>query len=225
MLLSDFYKSLLIAQYNDKPNARAEIDAYYSTYKSIFETLQKYNELIDIDTAVGNSLDLIGKKIGLDRKLFFAIDENYFGFAENPNSKGFYEFTTSQGVMYTGINIDNQVLNDFNYRLFLKLKILSNSLKGYQIRDDKTSMQDILNFLFDKKAVIIDNFNMSINLIIHKQFKNILEAMIANKLFVTPAGVLLNQISYVDNNIFGFAENSNSKGFYENTNKGYLAYG
>lgn len=61
------YIDLLIKQYWEKPNARAEIQAQAATWEKIRDTLAQFGDEFDLDLAVGEQLDIIGKIVGLPR--------------------------------------------------------------------------------------------------------------------------------------------------------------
>ena len=62
----DYYKNLLILQYRGKTRARATIDALVKNV--VAEQIYKQaNDAFNVDTAVGNQLDVIGKYAGVSR--------------------------------------------------------------------------------------------------------------------------------------------------------------
>ena len=82
--VENYYADLLIIQYRNKPKARATIKLGANLYLAdglVFEL----NNVLDIDTAVGAQLDLIGKILGVSRDIpGFTIDKEYFSFEKNP---------------------------------------------------------------------------------------------------------------------------------------------
>lgn len=78
--IEDYYADLLIIQYRNKPNARATIKLGVDLYLAdglIFDL----NNVLDIDTAVGQQLDLIGKILGVNRKINgFTLNVDFFSF-------------------------------------------------------------------------------------------------------------------------------------------------
>jgi hypothetical protein len=61
-----YYRSLLIIQYNDKPKAIATIEALAEVGIMNLLPLDLYSAF-DLDTAVGDQLDIIGKYVGVSR--------------------------------------------------------------------------------------------------------------------------------------------------------------
>ena len=65
---TDEYTQLLIQQYFDRPNAKAEIDLYASEAELIFNFFNAFRTEFDLDTADGDRLDKIGKLVGQMRE-------------------------------------------------------------------------------------------------------------------------------------------------------------
>ena len=78
--VENYYADLLIIQYRHKPHARATVKLGADLYLAdglVFEL----NNVLDIDTAVGAQLDLIGKILGISRNIpGFTVDKEYFSF-------------------------------------------------------------------------------------------------------------------------------------------------
>ena len=133
--LVEQYKNLLIVQYYDKEKARATIGLFVETLLQNGITFD-VKDAFDINTAIGNQLDVLGKYIGLDRIFpntgigpgdFFTMgdynDSGISGFSmgdygDLPGSSGDmagYEDMTAQSA-----------LSDDDYRILLKFKIIQN---------------------------------------------------------------------------------------------------
>jgi len=81
--MSDYtnaYVDLLIKQYWEKPNARAEIAALAGSLEPVRDMYVQIPDAFDIDQAVGVQLDILGRIIGLDRLLPFILQRIAFGF-------------------------------------------------------------------------------------------------------------------------------------------------
>lgn len=75
---TDSYVNLLIKQYWEQPNATAEIAAQSATWEAIRDVLASFKDKFDLDTAVGDQLDKIGKVCGLPRnRVEFTLDDDY----------------------------------------------------------------------------------------------------------------------------------------------------
>lgn len=134
----DYYVNLLIIQYHNKPKAQATIRLLADTILSqgiIWDVMNGYN----VDTAIGKQLDIIGKYVGIDR--FFNVTDpaDYFALTDyvevDPDSEPKYGFTTYpdfdqdqfNGTMnYNSVITQENKLNDDDYRVLIKLKIVQN---------------------------------------------------------------------------------------------------
>lgn len=84
-----------------------------------------------IDTAIGAQLDIIGEIVGQPRELFDTDLINYFAFDGYPSAESYGDLNdTSLGGYYYSFGAPlagNTLLNDEQYRLFIKAKILKNT--------------------------------------------------------------------------------------------------
>ena len=94
--IKDYYANLLIIQYRNLPNARGTIESLVGESYADGISLDVLNAF-DLETAVGQQLDILGKYIGLSRQVNIFL----------PNQ------TTR--------------LNDDDYRTLLKLKLITNN--------------------------------------------------------------------------------------------------
>lgn len=96
-----------------------------------------------IDTAVGKQLDIIGRIVGQDRILIEAELAPYFGYIGALLPEGYGDLNDgSLGGFYWDINnplSGNITLNDEQYRLFIKAKILKNITSA--------TPEDVINFI------------------------------------------------------------------------------
>lgn len=80
--LLDYYKNLLIVQYNDKTKARKTIRVLVDA-TMIYDIMVAIRDGFDLDTAIGKQLDILGKYIGSDRVITgTAFTRDYFGYVE-----------------------------------------------------------------------------------------------------------------------------------------------
>ncbi|OES60790.1 hypothetical protein A7R81_12670 [Pseudomonas aeruginosa] len=83
------YERLLIWQYQARPRAVATaklLDAHFGETREGLATLPA---ALDIDSAEGVNLDLVGKHVGQSRVLRGLAPRSLFGFEETPGAKGF----------------------------------------------------------------------------------------------------------------------------------------
>jgi hypothetical protein len=207
------YLKLIIQQYYDKPRAKAEIGLYTAEFEAIYSILKDFESQIDVDRARGKSLDLIGKIVGISRIVENGIPKKYFGFSDNLEAFGFgsgtfFDITTDSGYSPTQ-------LNDAQYRFFIKAKIAKNISSAVMISDDKNSIQDAVQYLFENKAYVVDNQDMTLTIYVDSNFdEDEIRFLRELNLLPKPQGVRYRVIvSYNVDNTFGFNNNSNAFGF------------
>lgn len=203
----------LIWQYQNKPRAKATAQLLNDeVYKSFDEALV-VAELLNIQTATGYALDLVGRHVGFSRLQAQMIVKSWFGFNDAENKKGF-----NQGEFYRYKNElkGDFCLSDYDYRFLIKAKII----KNYQTATLENIYRS-LEFLFGKGNFVFDNYDMSLNLVIKRTKLNLflLKMVLKNDVLVRPVGVGYKIVVLVENEHFGFTQNAHSNGF----NKGKLA--
>lgn len=165
------YVNLLIKQYWDQPNARAEIEAQAATWETIRDGLLAFGPAFDLDTAVGAQLDIVGKIAGLPRdRIEFTLDDDY--------------------------------------RFFIRIKIAQNTGSAFMVSDDRSSIQDVIQFAFDGLAYVLDRKDMTLVMYIEDTFSiSRLLTLIDLKLLPKPQGVRYLIIMYATADLpFGFSE-------------------
>lgn len=157
---TDAYRDLLIKQYWQQPNARAEIEAQAATWEKVRDLLADFENQVDVDVATGASLDLIGKIVGIRRR-----DLTEVGLLTGP-------------------------IDDDTYRFFIRLRIANNVTSAFMVSDDRLSIQDVISFAFSGFAFVVDNKNMTLTLTIEDDFSTELIVAIINLgLLPKPAAV------------------------------------
>lgn len=221
----------LIIQYGDKSNAVATVTAITEEFELIYDNANILDFAYDLDNAIGKQLDIIGRIVGINRKVPFAVPKNYFGFSGHSNAYPFgskfnvvvaYPFKRKSEIPYT-----EGELNDNDYRLFIRAKIIKNYATSKNIDESKLSIQDAIDFLFESKAYISDNKDMTMTLNIDSSYDFEMIRYIENlDLLPRPQGVRYNTyISYQEGKTFGF--NSFNTGFgskFQTTNPTRFAY-
>lgn len=217
-LFTDEYKKLLIIQYADKPNALAQIELTIKKLEETYDLALSLEQAFDLDQAEGKQLDTLGKIVGINRSVPIAvIPKNYFGFEGHDDAWPMDDKFTSV-VSYPmknkfEIHFSTNDLNDYTYRFFMKAQIIKNHAKGTMIDENNLSIQNAIDYLFDNKAFVVDNKNMSMNIYINNTFDfNMVQYIEQLDLIPRPQGVRYRSIiSYVDGNTFGF--NPSDTGF------------
>jgi hypothetical protein len=160
--LKKYYTDLLIRQYHELPKARGTIDALGK--EAIAEQIiSQVRDAFDLDTAVGNQLDILGKYVGINRTIngldiareYFALipyddvsPEVYYGFS-------LYGVTpTSQFRLYSDENTAYRMTDDEMRRL-IKLRIRQQT-SNHSLAD----IDDIVDEFFGDDCLVTDDGDM-----------------------------------------------------------------
>jgi hypothetical protein len=209
------YRDLLIKQYWDKPKARAEIELQAGTWSRAFDWLKSFISEFDLDLATGARLDIIGRIVGQPRLIPNALARVFFGFADNPNAG---TFNNKEGTVVGAAPFKDKwerayttyELNDNQYRLFLRAKIVRNTA-GPQL----PNINAAISTLFDGAAYVVDNNDMRLTLHVSPLYdEQTLIAILRSDLLPKPAGVSYDTIiKSAPGETFGFADNDNAQPF------------
>ncbi len=133
--LANYYANILIIQYASKDKAVATIKGN-ATILAIDNIEFDVSAGFDLNTAVGKQLDIIGKWVGIDRAYKGGLlPENLFGmvrYGQDKNGtgqKGFKKYgedKVGRFLTYADTASEN-LLSDNDYRLLLRLQIVSNN--------------------------------------------------------------------------------------------------
>lgn len=147
------YLDLITSQHKHKPKFTATVSATAEFYAYLQSVLASMVEKFDVDVAVGEQLDIIGKWVGASRFIRSPLVGIYFewGSASVGWSSGIWQgdFSPTSGLTS---------LPDDIYRTLIKAKIAANAWDGTIPR-----AYEIWETLFPNNTVIIqDNQNMTI---------------------------------------------------------------
>lgn len=186
--IKDYYADLLILQYRQKPRARATIKLGAELYTT--QAALQINDVLDIDTAEGSQLDLIGKILGVPRNIQgFNPDKKYFSY-EYTGALGFStKDETSNGIFKTYFNSSLSVygLSDAEYRGVLKFKAIYNIRRG--------SMGDLDELYFNAFGTdikMVNNKNLSVTYLISSNISTATNAAIFLGYLQPPIGISYN---------------------------------
>jgi len=210
--LVDYYTNLLIIQYHDKPKAKATIELFIKVLSAngiFYDVRDGYN----VDTAVGVQLDVIGQYVGVDR--FFSVSDpiNYFALTDyqevDPDSEdkfGFTDYADFDENQYNGtmnysslMTVKNQ-LNDDDFRVIIKLKIIQNNSNH-----SHKSIDDSMYQFFGNSVIPDSEGMMEMFYFISENVSQIIRAALAKNLLPRPMGVGVSFIEYPQGGYFGFA--------------------
>ena len=145
----------IIGQYANSPI----IDQLTSNFFQYIDQTQNFDSFYDlmwnVDTAQGYGLDVLGRKVGVQRTLQLPGGVTYLGFNEADSWTGF-----GQGGLYSGQAItSNLVLDDADFRTLVFAKALGNISDG-----SSPSINQLLLNLFPGRGrcYVADGLNMTL---------------------------------------------------------------
>lgn len=225
---TDAYRDLLIKQYWDQPNARAEIELQARGWESIRNIVEAFTDAFDLDQAVGAQLDIIGRIVGMPRVIPLVIPKVAFGFDENTNARGFDDKFMSVADVAPFLDKfeptrTDLTLADNEYRFFIRAKIARNTGSGYMI-DLGVSIQDTVSTLFDGLGYVLDNKDMTLTLYVSPDYPLVwLTAILTLDLLPRPQGVRYGSIiTGAPYESFGFSDNLGAMGFDDKFDAAYI---
>lgn len=200
-------EKFLIWQYRTKPKALGTIRSIFKETDNTFKTIINVADVLSIEKATGYALDLVGRHIGVSRILPTAIAKEYFGWRDDNSalSFGIGEFYRHGDALHALV-----VLNDDDYRFFIKARIT----KNYQTATI-TNIVKSIKFVIGKEGNVIDLQNMSMNILVNNDQLNSLTLYAISKMdiLVRPVGVMYRYLILVNNEPFGFSHDPQSYGF------------
>jgi hypothetical protein len=190
-----YYSDLLLYQYVNLPKARAHIAALAGAAICDFVAFQ-VKDAFDLDTAVGDQLDVLGQYIGFDRRIPLVIDRPYWRLADyttyDPGTplEGLTDYTdasvNSDSVFYRYFMADQatQDLEDEEYRFLLKLKALVNTSDH-----SLASIVEVLYSFFGTGISLVDNCDMTMVYTVQPGASRLVQLAVSQGLLPKPAGV------------------------------------
>lgn len=183
---SDYYNNLLISQYRDKANASSEIRGIVSRFKVIYNDFKDILKSFDIDTAIGNQLDIIGVIVGQSRVITDGIPNIFLGLSNNPNTVGFNQGYSLFDERKDRLNSNQELTNDNDYRLLIKARIALN----FNDSTTRGIIQHIRNVI--STAVLGEANDRSLRISIAFNQKQLFIRLIRAKLLPTPIAIHYN---------------------------------
>lgn len=213
--IKEYYANLLILQYRGKPRARATVQTGCDIYTGD-GLLFQLNDILDIDTAQGAQLDIIGKILQCPRIVQgLNPDKQYFSF-QYDGALGFSDKTgTSNGIFKTYYNSiqSEYALKDEDYRVLLKFKAIANVMRA-----SMAEMDEAIYNAFGDSVLLSNNQNLTITYIVSNNIDIPVQVALIQGYLRAPIGVGFNYIVQVPlpTSIFGFNKNmviGNAVGF------------
>lgn len=200
-------ENFIIWQYRTKPKALGTIRAIYTETDNTFKNVVQVADILNIDDATGYALDLVGRHVGVSRILPTAIAKEYFGWLKDKTalSFGVGEFYRHGDALHASV-----VLNDSDYRFFIKARITKNYQNG-----EISNIVKSIKFMIGEHGNIIDAQDMTMNVLVNSDQLNSLTLYAISKLdiLVRPIGVMYEYTVLVNDKPFGFAHDNGSYGF------------
>lgn len=165
--LTTYYAGLLAYLYRNQSNAVRQMRLF--TKQAVGDLLAaQLQTCFEVDTAVGAQLDIIGKYVGVARNIGDVIpsSQEYFGFElyqGGGNPRGFGDYTDSfvnAGYIFYLYQFSNGVpslLPDNQYRIIIKLKIITNTNDG-----TLATIQDALLTFLNGTVTVVDAQDMNL---------------------------------------------------------------
>lgn len=206
-------------QYQQATKLRAFAQVLLVMCNNIEDCLQTLALLKDIDNAYGAHLDVIGDIVGISRIVPNSLPLKFFGFADTIGGSGNFGEETDIGVGSRFWDegeplADTTILNDPEYKLLIRAKIVKNHSKG-----NGDSILQGLQYLFGPAPVNVTNFGgmhmgVSIGRLLSFQERAIITQL---DILPCPAGVgITSRVTYAGP-VFGFADTPGGLPFGEET--------
>lgn len=187
--------------------------------QEVFRQLMQERSL---DTAVCAQLDIIGEIVGQPRELIDTSLIEYFAFQGYPDAQSYGDLNDgSVGGLYYSLGdplAGNTLLNDEQYRLFIKAKIIKNNTNV-----TPNQYLEFLAFVFGVDTnSITETGNASFTVLIGKElssFERVLLTYVSyasgypSRFIPKPIGVNVNYGQFDYNDYFGFQGAPNAKGY------------
>lgn len=153
------YSDLLIWQYQGKPKALATIKLIEDEFAQSFTDLYQIQDVLSIETATGDQLDLVGKHVGQSRIVNGYTLRQFFGFKNAKNALGFSKELNGGGQWYRLRDplADSVRLSDDDYRFLIKCRVI----KNYQL-GTVPNIIEACQFVFGDGCRVTDNLNMTV---------------------------------------------------------------
>lgn len=182
------YSDLLIWQYQDKPKALTTIKLLEETIAQGFIDLYQLQNVLNIEEATGDQLDLVGKHVGQLRIINGYQLRKFFGFQNAQNAMSFSRTRKGGGQWYRKRDplADSVRLSDEDYRFLIKCRIIKNYQTG-----TLPNIIEACRFIFGEGCRIVDNYDMTVSISVPSASTSDFKKFTINHLDILPrqAGV------------------------------------
>lgn len=180
------YSDLLIWQYRNKPKAVSTIKLFENIIGQGFIDLYRLQDVLNIETATGHQLDLVGKHVGQFRVINGYQLRKFFGFRNSLNGLGFSQKRNGGGQWYRRRDplADSVRLSDVDYRFLIKCRILKNYQTG-----TLPNLIEACRFIFGPGCRVVDNYDMTVSVYIPSKNTSDFKKFAINHLDILPRQV------------------------------------
>ena len=170
-----YYELLITSQYQQSINYLSWLGSVLQLLCDAQACLNTFPSAFTIATAVGAQLDILGTLIGVGRVL---------------------PFQPTGGI--------SPVLDDPTYRILLQAKIIQNQFNGQYMGANSTLWTAWQQLFPGGTIYVIDNQDMTANIILAGSFTSIIQQMILNHMIVPEAEAVQFNYSFASLPLFGF---------------------
>ena len=183
--LKDYYAQQLIMQYRTQPRATATIQGLVQ--ESWLDGLPQAESIcFDLDTAVGEQLNILGRIVGVNRNVYgLDLSHIFFELTDYANSiagidmQRYADAADGPEIMLRYRSDAIYTLNEFEMRTLIYLKIIFNMCP----RTTK-ALVEALYALFGTSVVATDNLDMTMSLSVADPYTNVF--LVAEYLNIIP---------------------------------------
>ena len=208
MTRSESMISHLLMQFSKSVNMQIFLNALGAELDELTQALDDLQNERWIDTGSGVQLDNIGVLIDRSRNIAGAIQLEFFGFYDQPNTLTFNvgRFRDTPAVPYTATS----TLDDETYRPVLWHKVSKDTTKG-----TAESTIESVKFIYNAPFVTLTELgNAKIGIGIGRELTdNDIVLARALDLFIRAGGVGMDFVEQIPDPFFGFVDQANAKGF------------
>ena len=208
MTRSESMISHLLMQFSKSVNMQIFLNALGAELDELTQALDDLQNERWIDTGSGVQLDNIGVLIDRSRNIAGAIQLEFFGFYDQPNTLTFNvgRFRDTPAVPYTATS----TLDDETYRPVLWHKVSKDTTKG-----TAESTIESVKFIYNAPFVTITELgNAKIGIGIGRELTdNDIVLARALDLFIRAGGVGMDFVEQIPDPFFGFVDQADAKGF------------
>jgi len=215
-------RSRVTEQFKDKSVFDKYLQLLLGGKIELQNTFKDLMQLRSIDTATGAQLDIIGEIVGQPRELIDTALLTYFAYLGYPEAETYGDLNDpSVGGFYRGLNdplAGNTLLNDDQYRLFIKAKIIKNSTNV-----TPTQFIEFMQFVFGIEAsIVVAEGNAEFTIMLGRELSSFEKVLLnyvsyssgyPSRFVPKPIGVRINFGEFDITNYFGFQGAPGAKGY------------